>query len=297
MNKFSKILELIPQVNKQAKDKAKKDLDEIQEKRLQKFTKAITGFNDMFKLSGESAVSRQFNGFIDSLNSTFNDFSEGFKKGMSSILTKFVKSIADQIGKALDELDNMMQYQYLTGDNRELAFKYGFDPSQQYAFEKALGTMGISEDDLMYMTDKQADKFNELFGHYTKKYNELADSGYFEKLQEYQWEEQEFRQNFTYEVMKWVIDNKSAIMGFMDLSLTFLKGILSIVEWLGNIFGHKDKQVAMTAADVIQQYSGNKTTNVTQHNNFNGVNMDNATSVANTVGLSYEQLVNVLLKG
>lgn len=283
----------------------------------------MSDFLPSFKIDSDSALPKTFNKFNKTLTTTVKEFDNlfeevkddngnllsfseklvmDFKNIGHDLIDTFISGFAKQIGKAFDEFDKMIDQSFLTNKTtRSNMFAYGFSTAESYGFEKTLGTMNIDKDDLMYMNEYQTNMFNELFKNYTDQYTKLADQGFFEKMQEYQLETQEFRDNFTYKVMEWIIHNKDKIMGFIDFSEKVLTIFLDVVSGIMDFF-HISRSMpteTVPASDVISKYTGGDVSNqnININSTFNGVNMNNMTDVASTVGLSYEQLVQILLGG
>ena len=184
-------------------------------------------------------------------------------------------------------------------ETRDLAFTYGFSGSQAYGFTKAKDIMGIeSDEDLMYLTGAQSQKFQELMSKYSEKYSELYDSGFFDEYEEYQYEMKEFREEITMEVVKFFMDNKDTIKDGMRAIMKLTEFVLNALSWLVNFLGgsRSESQIAATTNDIINSYatSNNKNTNVTIDNTFNNVAKEDQSWLANAGSMTYEQVIKAL---
>lgn len=299
LNEFVKKVVLKPTVDEAALDNAKKAFEQIEDK-TKKISKAGGAFFSWTTTGGESSLAKGLDRFTGNFAKTLTGFSEGFGSGLLSVGETLISSFAKKFGEALDELDAMLDYQYLTDEGvRTQAFTYGLDPSQNYGLSKALDFMGFSSvEDLAWADNTQRQKFYEVFTKYTEKYNSLHDSGFFEKMQEYNWEMQDLQEEIKYEVMDWIVNNKGLIVGFMNGSIAFFKSMLNIVSSIGNWLGISSvKYVSGANADsIVSNYmnSGNKNTNVTYNNNFNGIGSNVVGDIETALGLQQEQLVRSL---
>lgn len=220
----------------------------------------------------------------------------GIKKVGAWALDKF----EELLSSALDEIDNLLKYSLMTDSSvRDTKFTYGFSSAQAYGFDKALNMLGISEDDLMYMNPQQSQKFREAFTKYTEKYNQLADSGFFEKQLEYQIEMNEFKEDMKLEVVGFLMDNKELIKTVLETSLKFMETTVKSFGWvvdiLSNVFTVNDSIGRADAGSILNNYSTRTTVN--QTNNFNGVGSADKSWLANAGQMTYEQIIQTLNQG
>lgn len=218
----------------------------------------------------------------------------GIKKAGSWALDKLENVLAD----ALDEMDELLRYSLMTDSEvRERKFTYGFSSAQAYGFDKALSMLNISEDDLMYMNPQQSEKFREAFTKYTDKYNQLADSGFFEKQLEYQIEMNEFKEDMKLEVVGFLMENKDLIKDVLTFGMQFMEIGIKAFGWLINSFGQSAGRIGQAdAASVLSNYN-TKTNNVQITNTFNGIGAKDKTWLANAGQMSYEQIIAQLNQG
>lgn len=216
----------------------------------------------------------------------------GIKKVGAWALDKF----EELLSSALDEMDNLLKYSLMTDSSvRDTKFTYGFSSAQAYGFDKALNMLGISEDDLMYMNPQQSQKFSEAFTKYTEKYNQLADSGFFEKQLEYQIEMNEFKEDMKLEVVGFLMDNKELIKSVLTFSMQFMEVGLKAFGWLIDTFSGSGSIGRADAGSILNNYSTRTTVN--QTNNFNGVGSADKSWLANAGQMTYEQIIQTLNQG
>lgn len=265
---------------------------EIEEKKTQevesKFKQFATSFGESFK---------------DSLGLKAKDAKQigaDLAKGLASFIDDFTNAVKNTFKDAWEELENILNFSRLSNaETRDLAFTYGFSGSQAYGFTKAKDIMGIqSDEDLMYLTGAQSQKFQELMSKYSEKYSELYDSGFFDEYEEYQYEMKEFREEITMEVVKFFMDNKDTIKEGMRAIMKLTEFVLNALSWLVNFLGgsRSESQIAATTNDIINSYatSNNKNTNVTIDNTFNNVAKEDQSWLANAGNMTYEQVIKAL---
>lgn len=211
------------------------------------------------------------------------------KGGLRDVLLTLFSQIKSFISDSISELSNMLNMSQLSSAySRDLAFTYGFSPSQAYGWTKALEAVGLtSEQDLFYANTQELKQFREAFEKYSNYYNKLYDSGFFEKLQDYQFEMQDFKNEMQMQIVEFFIDNKDTIK-------QGLQAIMTIADWVVKAFswwmGNKSSSDAVaTSSDIVNQYiNQNKSSSaqVSVNNTFN--NVDSSTSNAITSQLSNE---------
>lgn len=220
-------------------------------------------FKDNFAMSTEVMIGNLKSQFLDKI---------------SGLAQSFLTGIGNVFKDAWNELNTMMQSSLLTNANtRENAFNYGFSASESYGFDKAKQMLGIqSEEDLWYMNDTQKNKFQEIMTKYAEKYEELYNSGFFDKYLEYQIEMEEFKLDMQMEIIEFFMENKNTIKEFMELSMDAMEFIVDALSWLMNFFGGSeqtsDEEKIANINDIIAGYSSNTIVSQSFNNNntFNG---------------------------
>lgn len=234
----------------------------------------------------------------DSLKTIFNGFQNGFGKGIVTIGNEFLSKLADTFTDAWKELDTMLSYTRLSNaQTRQLAFGYGFNASESYAYTKATELLGFSDiEDLWYANNTELELFSEAFEKYSRKYSELYDAGLFDKMLEYQVEMQEFSEDIKLEFVQFFVDNKELIIGSMNAILTISKAVLKVLAFVGDLFHEltrtSSNQVA-TESDVVNNYA-NRTNNIKMDYTFNGVDKVDREYLTQTGQLTYEAIISWL---
>lgn len=219
-----------------------------------------------------------------------------FKPTFDWALDKF-KSI---VTGALDDMKDMLEYSQLSNAHtRELAFGYGFSSSQAFGYDKALQAVGLSSmDDLMYANPQERQQFFEAFEKYSNKYDELYDSGFFEQMQEYQYEMEDFKFEMQMNIVEFFMQNKDTMIDMMEFAIDAAEVIISGFSWLINFLerGHHQSSSERAAAvsDVINSYSTSKSTNVSIDNTFNNVSSTDRSWLAHAGSLTYDQIIKAL---
>lgn len=213
----------------------------------------------------------------------------------------FIEGLKSAFADAWEELGEVLDYSQLTDAKvREQAFTYGFSQSENYAFSQTMELMGFSSfEDLYYMNSQQQAKFQEKFLEYQERYAELYDSGYFADMQDFQWEMQEFKEDITYEVMTWMMDNKETLMNLMEVITELAMFTIEALGWLVDYFGSQsersDSARRAETVDIINNNSVSaSTTNVKIDNTFNNVDNKDRTWLANAGEMTYEQIIQAL---
>lgn len=248
----------------------------------------------------------------DSLTHAFQDSPIGktLATGFTSALKgdNFLKSMfmtafdefAKIVDNALDELDNMLEFSQLSSEKtREYAFGYGMSSSQAYGFEKAMQLVGLSsEEDLWYMNPQEQRQFYEAMTKYSERYSQLYDQGFFETLQEYQYEMEEFKLDMQLEVIEFFMDNKDTIMTVLKFLMSAGEFIVKALGWIVDFFNMGERSTSQRTADtmdIINSHSiSNSQTNVKIDNTFNNVSKSDQTWLANAGAMTYEQVVRAL---
>ena len=217
-----------------------------------------------------------------------------FASKLKSVGTWFLDGIKSTFKTAWEELNTILSYSKLSSSTtRDLAFSYGFNASQSYGFSKAKTALGLqSEEDLMYMNEQERKQFLTAFNKYTEKYDKLYDQGFFEQLQDYQVEMNEFKEDMKLEVVQFFIENKNeiktALKAMIELSKFTIKALSFLVRGTGS--GN-----VMSASDIVNNY-GSRSVNVKVDNTFNGVSKENATQITSNWKSPLSQLVAALPK-
>lgn len=236
----------------------------------------------------------------DGLQKFFDDIDKkimtSLKRSGAQIADTISNAITDAFKDAISEMKEMLEFSQLSNKRtRDLAFGYGFSSAEAYGWTQALEMVGLeSEEDLFYANQQELAQFREAFEKYSNKYSELYDAGFFEQMQEYQYEMADFKQELTVEVVDFFMNNKELIKTGMKGMMIAAEVLLKIFGWLVSAFGTTND--ALTTSEVISQYSEvkNTSTNVSVNNNFNGIDKSDEAWLSNMGSLTYAQVIEAL---
>ncbi len=232
-------------------------------------------------------------------------FREGLSKGLTTLIGVNESGFGALTSLAKDawgELQSLVEYSKLsTKDVREQMFSYGFTFAENYAFDKTMGLLGLGDvEDLWYLNQQEQSKFMEKFGEYSDRYTQLYDQGFFEDMQEYNWEMEEFKEDLRYSIIQWMVDNKDIIKSGMEAIMTIAEWILKFFGW---IFGGggtvSESEKAAKTSEILNTY-GNHYGNVSNVNvDVGGVTNNYArpgvdTAATNPAEMTYRQILQVL---
>lgn len=298
--------ELIEELSKLQDDSSKKTIEDLKKyiDKLKEAREEITGQTEEPDESGGG-----FEGIGFKSGSLAESIRKGGKVGVAAwgaqrlmqIGQAFLDGLKNVMSDAMEEMKDVLTYSQLTDAQvREQAFTYGFSQSENYAFSQTMDLMGFSSfEDLYYMNSQQQAKFQEKFLEYQERYAELYDSGYFTDMQDFQWEMQEFKEDMTYEVMTWMMDNKETLMNLMEVVTELAMFTIEALGWIVDYFGtqseRSDSARRAETIDIINNNSvSTNSTNVKIDNTFNNVDNKDRTWLANAGEMTYEQIIKAL---
>lgn len=235
-------------------------------------------------------------------NKIWNDIKNTTEKYLEQQIVKLIDSFVDTFKNAWKEMSSMLDYSQMTDSAiRDLKLTYGFSSAQAYGWSKAQTLTGItSEEDLYYANDQQLAEFKEAFEKYSDYYTNLAESGYFEQLEEFNYEMDNFKTEMQQQVIQFFIENKDIITSGMKAILTISSAVLNIASFM---FGGNSSDVASTS-DVLSKYSqtttnSNISVSISNNNEFN--NVDDSQSTTNAINSAsnsiYRQIIQALQGG
>lgn len=207
-------------------------------------------------------------------------------------IKKFFQDILAESKKLLDEMSSydIANSYKVNSYARQLALQYGLSSSEAFAFNKVKNELGISsEEDLVMMNENQREKFAERIAYWNDKYQELSDSEYFETLQKFQLEMEEFKTEMELDVIKFFMDNKDTIKNFMSFAIDFMKETLLLIGQVLNFLGY-DQSQKLNASDIVQNYGGSSVQNIKIDNTFNGIQATDRNELINAGKLTWVQL-------
>ena len=197
--------------------------------------------------------------------------------GLKAIGLAFLAGLKNVFTDAIDGMKDALEFSQLSNSQtRDLMFSYGLNNAQAYGLTQAQELVGVeSFEDMMYMNPQERSQFIEAFQKYTEKYDELYESGFFEDMQDFQYEMKDFKLEMQHDVMKFFVENK-------DLIKAGMKAIIQIAEWIVKFFGsivdafssggRSDSERSAAVSDIISNYTNTNTTNnnsTTNNNTFN----------------------------
>lgn len=229
---------------------------------------------------------------------------ESLADKLGDVVDKGVEYLKKSFEDAFNNLNELLSYSLLTNDNTYELWQKGLTGTQAYGYQMANEFIGIGDliEDGWRMSDAQRDKWLEIYNKQQEKYTRLYDSGYFEKLQEYQWEMKEFQQDVEFEFMSIIMANKDTIMHFFEFGIDFM-------EWAIKAIGNVERALTLrertewerssATSDIISKYTSQTqrtATAVTIDNTWNiRGSMEGAkTDLVKTGQLTYEQVIRAL---
>lgn len=222
--------------------------------------------------------------------------SRGIKSSVNWFKNQFIDAFKSAFKDSISEMKNILEYSQLSSSRtRDLAFGYGFSSSQAYGFTQALRAVGLeSEEDLFYANTQELAQFRKSFEKYSNYYEDLYNSGFFDTMQDYQFEMQDFKMSLTQEVIQFFINNKDLIKTGMKGLLEISKTLLQLFSWLVSAFGNTNQ--ALETSEILSQYSNvtNNSRTVSINNNFNGVGKNDERWLADMGNLTYAQVIEAL---
>lgn len=184
-----------------------------------------------YKAAGKWAIILATTMFVvDSVKKLWRKFNSDMKEtmGFSFSIKDNFQDIRQVMGEMLNSKTGMATFGQGTSliansQARELQMRYGLTSGQTYAMSQTMGTLNMTEEDLMWMNPSQRQLFGDLMQKYSSWYDELQSSGVLQTVQEMQLEFTLFKQEIAADFLKWMSENKSTI-------LTTLKGLLKMTE-------------------------------------------------------------------
>ena len=302
MDEYFKKVKLIFEVDKDSADKVKEELDELSKQEVEakdnpNDEQETLSLKKLFKDSSDDFF-KQFDFISSDFKKIAKDFNTSFQAGASTIVAIALNKLASLFSDAWDELGNMLDYSRLSNQKtRDLAFTYGFDASQAYAYSKAMDVMGLqSEEDIFYMNDAERQQFYDNFSKYSQKYDDLYDSGFFDMVREYEIEMAEFKEDMKLEVVSFFMDNKDTIKAGMQAMMSAAEVLLKIFGWLMQYGGDdidSDSSRAADTSQIISNYKGGNTLNAKVDNTYNISNQTQADWATDIGRAQFQQILAV----
>lgn len=219
---------------------------------------------------------------------------------LAKIADKALKKLKDIAVDSVDELHNVIDYSRLSNQAvREQAFEFGFSPAENYAYTKTMDVMGLSSfEDLYFLTEKQWKRFNDNFEKFSVRYSNLYDEGFFESVEDFNYQIAEWEEEMKYELLEFYVNNKELIMGGLDILTELLGYVATATRWLlgGDSQELDERKRARRVAEIISTQNGSttKNTTVTFSPVFNGVGSDTKAGLDTSLSLVKEQILLAL---
>lgn len=218
---------------------------------------------------------------------------------LSKIAEKALKKLKEIADDSVDELHNVVDYSRLSNkDVREQAFEFGFSPAENYAYSKAMDVMGLSSfEDLYFLTESQWKRFNENFEKFQERYTRLYDEGFFDAVEDFNYQMAEWEEDLKYTFLQFVVDNKEDVMDLLDLVENILETTVKMTSWFfGESAGTKRRRRASEVAEIVGTGNSTTTKNITVTFSpvFNGVGSETKASLDTSLSLVKEQILLAL---
>ena len=223
-------------------------------------------------------------------------------KLFSKVATKTVneiKKISAKFLKEFQKVQDLVDYSRLSNPAvREQAFEFGFTPAENYAYTQTMDVMGLSSfEDLYFLTEKQWTRFNNNFEKFQERYTKLYDEGFFDAVEDFNYQMAEWEEDLKYTFLQFVVDNKEDVMDLLDLVENILETTVKMTSWFfGESAGAKRRRRASEVAEIVG--TGNSTTTknttVTFSPVFNGVGSETKASLDTSLSLVKEQILLAL---
>lgn len=223
-------------------------------------------------------------------------------KLFSRVATKTVneiKKISAKFLKEFQKVQDLVDYSRLSNQAvREQAFEFGFSPAENYAYTQTMDVMGLSSfEDLYFLTENQWTRFNNNFEKFQERYTRLYDEGFFDAVEDFNYQMAEWEEDLKYTFLQFVVDNKEDVMDLLDLVENILETTVKMTSWFfGESAGTKRRRRASEVAEIIG--TGNSTTTknttVTFSPVFNGVGSETKASLDTSLSLVKEQILLAL---
>lgn len=234
---------------------------------------------------------------IGNFQKLIDGFGLKLEQGIASLRDTIVNGLQDVFRESLTELSNILESSQLSNrETRDLAFQYGFTASEAYGFKNALEAVGLeSEEDLWYATEQELREFSDAFQTYSEKYSSLYDTGFFEDLQEFQYQWKMFKDELVLEVVQFFVNNKDLIVTGLHALESILTGVLKIVNWM--LPPDQSKSVSVSDMMASRGYVKTNNTSISIDNTFNGVQSTDRSTLINAGQQTYMPIIAAIRGG
>ena len=210
-----------------------------------------------------------------------------------------IKKISDKVIKVLEKVQDVVDYSRLSNlAVREQAFEFGFSPAENYAYTQTMDVMGLSSfEDLYFLTENQWKRFNDNFEKFQERYTNLYDEGFFDAVEDFNYQMAEWEEDLKYTFLQFVVDNKEDVMDLLDLVENILETTVKMTSWFfGESAGAKRRRRASEVAEIVGTGNSTTTKNITVTFSpvFNGVGSETKASLDTSLSLVKEQILLAL---
>ena len=210
-----------------------------------------------------------------------------------------IKKISDKVIEVLDKVQDVVDYSRLSNQAvREQAFEFGFSPAENYAYTQTMDVMGLSSfEDLYFLTESQWTRFNNNFEEFQERYTKLYDEGFFDAVEDFNYQIAEWEEEMKYEFLQFLVNNKENVIDLIDIGENILELIVKITSWLvGEGEGARRRRRASEVAEIVGTGNSSTTKNITVTFSpvFNGVGSETKASLDTSLSLVKEQILLAL---
>lgn len=279
--------------------KLQKDIAELQKLNIEGSDEVIKKLTDELHEQGGLTLDEIDVGEKDK---KFDTRKKSWQAMLLGAASKFLHSLKKTLSSALDRLQEMTKYSFMTDSSiRDMKLSYGLSSSQAYGMSQALEVMGIgSIEDLMWADSQQLELFKKAFDKYTQYYEDTMSPEYIAKQLEYQTEMKMFKMDVEHEIIGFLMDNKETIMKFMEFGMEFMEAMLTLVGGIFDAFSDEartENQRNRETQSILSSYtSNNNSRTVSQNNTFN-IAQNDTSKMANFANTVYKQTIEALDRG
>lgn len=210
-----------------------------------------------------------------------------------------IKKISDKVINVLEKVQNVVDYSRLSNlAVREQAFEFGFSPAENYAYAQTMDVMGLSSfEDLYFLTESQWTRFNNNFEEFQERYTKLYDEGFFDAVEDFNYQIAEWEEEMKYEFLQFLVNNKENVIDLIDIGENILELVVKITSWLvGEGEGARRRRRASEVAEIVGTGNSSTTKNITVTFSpvFNGVGSETKASLDTSLSLVKEQILLAL---
>jgi len=252
---------------------------ELEKKQLEGQNKQLTARNAKM-----AAAQMAINTAINTVKK-FGEIGSKIFQTMGLDIKNIFKDVIGTIGEALKETGiasySMSTSLFTNASARETQMKYGLSGESAYALTQTMGMLNMkSDEDLMYMNERQKEAFNNIMDKYKTWYSNLESTGAMEKMQEAQLEFKMFKEELSMKLLNWFAEHKDQIFNALEVTMNVLSVLAELVLNILNLIpgGKKYATSSATSSDISSVNTNNKISNV----NINVNNTNNANATLNS---------------